>query len=485
MKGRGRRRQLLLFLTALILPSLAVIGFGLGMIVQERELSRQRASEARRQAISAIANEILTRLERIKSQELSANPDIDARPAKPSDPAVAFVGWEELGRLVLPWDRDLDAARFRADIADPEFARKIEAAEAPGIDAVQAVPIYRAALDGARNPNQSAQARFLLARTLEAMGAKQEAWRHYAALLSQPTSVVDDQGMPFAYYAAAQLLGARQAQQDIIRRLTADLETATSRTPLQASFLKGIFEKLPKPKDGKYETLLGHIATIDQAIALQQEFESLRLTPTSWASYGSNEHWLVGASDSRPQNRRLIVAVRGKDIIRAVEAEPPTGALGVRIVAAGETGEPLTASLPGLHVSFSAKQDAETPAGSGLQSFYLLSLVLVLGLTVVGGYLVWRDTRRELRTADLRSQFVSNVSHELKTPLTSIRMFAEALQMRGLADERKQNEYLDTIVNESERLTRLLNNVLDFAPIERGQKSRRNQDRALSCPSVC
>ena len=73
--------------------------------------------------------------------------------------------------------------------------------------------------------------------------------------------------------------------------------------------------------------------------------------------------------------------------------------------------------------------------------------------------------------AELRSQFVSSVSHELKTPLTAIRMFAETLRMGRPADPALRDEYLDTIVNESERLTRLLNNVLDFTRIESGRKT--------------
>jgi signal transduction histidine kinase len=79
----------------------------------------------------------------------------------------------------------------------------------------------------------------------------------------------------------------------------------------------------------------------------------------------------------------------------------------------------------------------------------------------------------------MRSQFVSSVSHELKTPLTSIRMFAELLQIRGSDDSRTHEEYLNTIVNESERLTRLLNNVLDFSKIEHGQKDYRLEPTRL------
>jgi len=100
----------------------------------------------------------------------------------------------------------------------------------------------------------------------------------------------------------------------------------------------------------------------------------------------------------------------------------------------------------------------------------LLALLLILGVTLFGAYLLWRDVRREVRLAELRSQFVSSVSHELKTPLTAIRMFAETMRMGRSKDSKTHAEYLDTIVNESQRLTRLLNNVLDFSKIEQGKR---------------
>jgi signal transduction histidine kinase len=70
----------------------------------------------------------------------------------------------------------------------------------------------------------------------------------------------------------------------------------------------------------------------------------------------------------------------------------------------------------------------------------------------------------------LKSEFVSSVSHELRTPLTSIQMFAETLRSGKIKSENKRREYLKIIHGESERLTRLINNVLDFAKIERGVK---------------
>jgi signal transduction histidine kinase len=80
----------------------------------------------------------------------------------------------------------------------------------------------------------------------------------------------------------------------------------------------------------------------------------------------------------------------------------------------------------------------------------------------------------------MRSQFVSSVSHELKTPLTAIRMFAETLRLGRSKSQKAQEEYLDTIVSESQRLTRLLNNVLDFSKIEEGKRSYRPEPASLS-----
>jgi signal transduction histidine kinase len=73
----------------------------------------------------------------------------------------------------------------------------------------------------------------------------------------------------------------------------------------------------------------------------------------------------------------------------------------------------------------------------------------------------------------MRSQFVSSVTHELKTPLTAIRIFTETLRLDEEVDTNTRNDYLDTILHEAERLSRLVDNVLDFGKIERGKKTYR------------
>jgi signal transduction histidine kinase len=95
-----------------------------------------------------------------------------------------------------------------------------------------------------------------------------------------------------------------------------------------------------------------------------------------------------------------------------------------------------------------------------------LVLVLVLGL-----FATIRGAARERELARLKSDFVTTVSHELKTPLTSIRMFAEMLQQGVAGDNReKEAHYHTIIVKESERLGLLIANLLDYSQIERGTR---------------
>ncbi len=104
-------------------------------------------------------------------------------------------------------------------------------------------------------------------------------------------------------------------------------------------------------------------------------------------------------------------------------------------------------------------------------------LVFAIGM---GSWLIVADLNRQLTLARQKTDFVSNVSHELKTPLTSIRMFSELLAEGHVTDPAKQQSYLGIITAETARLTRLITNVLDFARMERGEKQYHFQPCDLS-----
>jgi signal transduction histidine kinase len=226
---------------------------------------------------------------------------------------------------------------------------------------------------------------------------------------------------------------------------------------------------------------------VEQALALKRDITRVVPAATTgsaaaddWILFG-NQPWLVGVA--RVSGRTpVVVAVRARvllpDIAREMSALPSAGAT-VEFVTDGSTGEAVDRAFPGLRVNLAINEDATTSGWRLQRTYYIVALLIVVAVTASGGYSLWRNLRREMRLAELRSQFVSSVSHELRTPLTAIRMFAETLQLERPLDSPTRAEYLGTIVNESERLTRLLNNVLDFSKIERGERVYRLEEAAL------
>ncbi|MGD8394354.1 MAG: HAMP domain-containing sensor histidine kinase, partial [Candidatus Eiseniibacteriota bacterium] len=87
---------------------------------------------------------------------------------------------------------------------------------------------------------------------------------------------------------------------------------------------------------------------------------------------------------------------------------------------------------------------------------------------LITAFFLIRWLTREIEYADLKTSFVSNVSHELKTPLALIRLYAETLELDRCGDAEQRRSCLQTISRESDRLTRLIDNVLDLSRIESG-----------------
>jgi signal transduction histidine kinase len=168
---------------------------------------------------------------------------------------------------------------------------------------------------------------------------------------------------------------------------------------------------------------------------------------------------------------------------RATPASERERGLGAAVLPFGESPDSSQRSLASAsfgpllpHLSLVLVQDRSRPdpveevvRQRGRRHLFLtggLVAVLVLGL-----FATIRGAAKERELARLKSDFVSTVSHELKTPLTSIRMFAEMLQ-QGVAGEDREREqrYHEIIVKESERLGLLIANLLDYAQIERGTR---------------
>jgi len=107
---------------------------------------------------------------------------------------------------------------------------------------------------------------------------------------------------------------------------------------------------------------------------------------------------------------------------------------------------------------------------SELRRWYFAIVVIVLLAVTLGLVSLWRHAQAQIKLAQKKDDFISAVSHELRTPLTSIRMYSEMLERDWVKSKDKLAEYYKSMRQESERLSRLIENVLDFSRIQRGRK---------------
>jgi signal transduction histidine kinase len=124
----------------------------------------------------------------------------------------------------------------------------------------------------------------------------------------------------------------------------------------------------------------------------------------------------------------------------------------------------LVLNLAEMDPQWIAKQTSQ------LRYWYFGIITVVLCSVTVALASLWRNARAQLKLAQKKDDFISAVSHELRTPLTSIRMYSEMLEKNWVKSSDKLTEYYSSMRTESERLSRLIENVLDFSRIQKGKK---------------
>lgn len=415
----------------MLLPCALLVAFGYVMIQQDRELAARHADDEKRARALQQHQEQLAQLEQMKR---TAEQEFFAGRKPPVDFAALIVD----GNVRAPWE---NAGAVRSPEVDSCERQEFTAGRLS-----DAIACYDGAVRRTSDPGTKAYARLLLGRALARAGYRARAMQADLELLATPTDITDDQGVPFAYYAADRLL--RNGADSAVKGRFGEMQLV--RSPTAAYLLKSIADRIG---DAHIERQAA------AAVEFAKQIESLRadlpgLLPILrrdapepvWIEHGT---WQIGLGKAPESGKELLVGIASS---RLRTGAPPANAI------------------------------AAAPARTGI---YVASLGLVFLIAASGAYLLWRDVRRDVQLAEMRSQFVSSVSHELKTPLTAIRMFAETLSMRSQQDVETtggvaRSEYLETIVNESERLSRLVDNVLDFSKIEQGRKLYRLQPTSLA-----
>jgi signal transduction histidine kinase len=456
-----------LLLAAILVPAAAVILLVVRVVHQERELADRRAAEQRAGARDQLRRELTARLQALRLEQVNRLLGESGRRLPPNSPIV-FVAPMVNDRLVAPWE---DERVVPAPTALFErWQREGETQEFQRRDAVAAAAAYRRALETARSPWERCSALGWLARSSSKAGLTTEAEDADLEVLRGCHDVLDPDGVPLALYAAERRLSARPLDTVVAEHLLHIAGVPRWRSPNEAFLLQALLSRTASPAAAAaLRAVAGQIRSIEQITALIQEMpddlaklqRASRSGPgdLAWMGYGE-EPWLITLVSPTSFATPVVMAVSARRIV-------PDGVMLRSTPGAGAV--PLGDGFVDLHAEWPSRQfDAAAGVPGAL---YGAVVSVVIGAALFAGYLLWRDVHRETETAALRSQFVASVSHELKTPLTSIRAHAETLLLGRTTSTEITADYLRTIVSESERLSRLVDSVLAFSRIEQGRKT--------------
>ncbi len=242
------------------------------------------------------------------------------------------------------------------------------------------------------------------------------------------------------------LLFQETAGEDLLARIGGDLRSPESlprRFSLETggqTFLVSLLGR-PGSGDGVWGLLLDALYLRDALLlpALERQIDT---AATEWIVRGRDGSTVIAGTDS------------------------PSGPLALNATIAG--------NFPPWFIEF--YQRPQSPyrlllaSGQSIYLYMFLAIATILGFGLV---LTTRAVTHELELARLKSDFVSTVSHEFKSPLTSIRQLAEMLQTGRVPSEERRQRYYDILVEQSSRLSSLVTNVLDLARIEEGRREFR------------
>ncbi len=430
---------MLIYLVVIVVPALVLLYLGLESVRRQSDSIRALHASNLRLSQDKLAGEVKRReagfAEACLRETVSLSPTQFPKLRERYPIARNFFLIED-GTVRYPALRSLPP-QMPAGLS-PEF-RKAEEAEIRDNNAEAALAGYRRAVELPAADTVTALALGRAARCLEKLKRHDEAAKTWRVLAERYGDFEDPSHRPYALVAGLEL----GKTDDIYRDLT------RGRWALSADQVDYYLQRLKRPAD------------MPQTRYLEQ-FQLARVLEDDFRHVGSLRPDETYTADLPPY--RLYYRSLGANSL-----------IGFSV----DSDWVHNVMLPRIQTELGLTDTAPLSAQRGVL-IYGGAIVLVLSVLALGVILLIRDVVRETRVNQLRAEFVSGVSHELRTPLTLIRLYGETLLESGNFAEEERRGFYRIITRESQRLTHLIEKVLTFSRIERGEKQYRLQQGDLA-----
>ncbi|MBE0674122.1 MAG: GHKL domain-containing protein [Bacteroidales bacterium] len=508
-------RLTIIFVLAIILSGSVLAYFSINNISNLKDLTEKKILEEQRVLSDRVLNAISTILENVTTG-LNANKvpltglreKLVKRAGEYSFVRQSFI-IQKNGQFIHPNFSNslLPVSGIRSPEKYVSSFTAGETAEFAEHDLRKARSHYLAGLRFAARSSDSARALNALGRVAVKMTDYENAIAHYSLIITDYPQVTDESGLAYSLYALPQLLSITDQDNytETLQAVRLNLEKMADGTiPLYYSteeLLGSIPEYLKKTgseKQGNAIVIDGLSACLQEQIRFilvyGEELKGLVAKVNSDHSPSSgNEFFVEGPASGMINSYFLINSSAENHIGFLIDSEKLLDTVLTMELQSGLEFEHII-NFPASFSRYDAANDRLVNR-SQLNPFfpghtmvislsnetlindivrrrawiYGIAFLLLLGSMLLGVVLILRDIAREKHLARLRADFISNVTHELKTPLTSIRMYAESLILGRVKSPEGQKEYLSVMVNETDRLKRMINNILEFSKMEKGK----------------
>lgn len=486
-----RRRAISVYVAAVAIPAFTLLFFGVQSYGRQRQamstLMRSNARLSGERLAAELENRTIQLAQGCLREAVHAGVSMpELEPLRARHPVARYLFFYQGGRVLYP-PLHTPAPRGLEELlaGEPQPSRsqyadlleKAEDQELRRLNYPAALSFYRTAGATAHSALLRALALFRSARCLGKMNLAAEAAQAYETLAATYPDLTDPAHRPYALISAVARQAGAASNAPVWR------DAVRGRWPLSGDQMDYYAARLG---DGSQPPADSYAAHLNFARNLEGTFRPAAAPGTdelySVALPGSPDQIFYISAGGQGAEAVFIGLAANSDWIKgALLAQCRTQlrtpeAVSIRpkssLAAAAEERVGFPSLFPAWALIVKIPADASGRAGLAFQA---ATTFLVLALLLIGLVLMVRDLSREALANQLRADFVGSVSHELKTPITLIRLYGETLLDDEDFTPPQRREFYEIITRESERLGQLVDKVLNFARIERGEKQYRLQ----------